>query len=44
MTCIAWDGKTLAGDRFGNSKGVPLEFGKIWEIEGGLVGIGRPWS
>jgi hypothetical protein len=41
MTTIAWSAQhgQLAGDRLGNSGGVPIELGKIWEIEGELVGI-----
>lgn len=41
MTTIAWSQThgQLAGDRLGNSGGVPIELGKIWEIEGEFVGI-----
>jgi hypothetical protein len=39
VTTIAWDGRQLAGDRLGNSGGVPIELGKIWDIEGEFVGI-----
>ena len=37
MTCIAWDGKTLAADRQGTNNGLKISCTKIKRIKGGAV-------
>ena len=39
MTCIAWDGKTLAADRAATNSGYRRTLTKIFRVPGGIVGF-----
>lgn len=39
MTCIAWDGKTLAADKAGTNSGYRRTVTKIYRVPDGLVGF-----
>lgn len=39
MTCIAWDGKTLAADRLRVTCGLKSTATKIYRVPGGIVGF-----
>lgn len=39
MTCLAWDGKTLAADKMASHAGVANTVTKIYRVPGGLVGL-----
>lgn len=40
VTCIAWDGRELAGDRLGDWNGTRVRLRKVWRVRDKE---GRPW-